>query len=268
MCAGPTTLAALRQAIGRIERGPLVEMAAAGAPVPLGDARVDALLGGGLVRGALHEVFSRTPADAATATAFAAGLTQRLSGERTVLWIGQDFVAIEGGDLSGNGLAALGLAPERLLFVRTPDAEAALKAAGEGLACAALGAVVIEPWGAPKLLDLSATRRLALAAAKAEVPALLLRVAAAPEPSAAETRWVVAAAPSPPGEAFGRPVFAAELVRNRRGATGAWIMEWNADERLFREPRPLGRPAHPRAAPAAAFDRPGAAEGLARRAAG
>jgi protein ImuA len=56
----------------------------------------------------------------------------------------------------------------------------------EGLKCAALSAVVGEIWGNPKALDFTATRRLAVAAERGGVPALLLLFGAAPNLSGAQ----------------------------------------------------------------------------------
>ena len=74
------------------------------------------------------------------------------------------------------------------------DAADALRAANDALSCAALGAVVIEIPGRPKILDLMASRRLTLACAQKTVTAFLLRFNAEPEASTAETRWLVRAA--------------------------------------------------------------------------
>ncbi|WP_204272997.1 hypothetical protein, partial [Enterobacter hormaechei] len=68
-------------------------------------------------------------------------------------------------------------------------------------ACDALGAVVLEVWGEARQLDLVASRKLTLAAQASGVTALMLRIAATPIPSTAETRWIVRAAHSPPGNA-------------------------------------------------------------------
>jgi protein ImuA len=135
--------------------------------------------------------------------------------------------------------------------VRAADADAALRTAADALACDALGAVVLEVWGEARQLDLVASRKLTLAAQASGVSALLLRVAATPQPSTAETRWIVRAAHSPPASplmpaahsmpaapwiGWGAPVFDAQLVRNRHGPVGRWIMEWKCDECLFSEP--------------------------------
>ena len=241
------TLSALRGAIARLETQPLVRSDAA---VPLGHAPADAALQGGIKGGALHEVFAPRERDSSAALGFAAGLTLRVAGSRPVFWIRQDFAALAGGEVFVPGLADLGLDPDRVLLMRTPDATGALRAALEALSCAALGAVVIELRGEAKSIDLVASRRLTLTAAQSGVTALLLRAAAEIRPSTAETRWAVSPASSSPSDDWGMPVFNSHLVRNRRGPTGRWLMEWNADDRVFREPphsravsaKPLRRP--------------------------
>ena len=206
--------------------------------VALGHAEADATLCGGLARAAVHEVFAEGHQGAA-ATGFIAGLAGRVTSRRPLVWVRQDFSEIESGALSMSGLAELGLDPRLLVTVRAADADAALRTAADALACDALGAVVLEVWGEPRQLDLVASRKLTLAAQASGVTALLLRLAATPQPSTAETRWIVRAAHSPPAapwHAWGAPMFDAELVRNRHGPVGRWIMEWKCDECLFSEP--------------------------------
>jgi protein ImuA len=175
----------------------------------------------------------------------------------------QDFSEIESGALSPSGLCELGLDPRLLVTVRAPDTDAALRTAADALACDALGAVVLEVWGQARQLDLVASRKLTLAAAASGVTALLLRMAAEPRPSTAETRWIVRAAHSPPSApwtAWGAPVFDAQLVRNRHGPVGRWIMEWNCDECLFSEPA-----AYPQPVAATPAHRPHQAQAFAER---
>jgi protein ImuA len=204
--------------------------------VPLGHGGADELLGGGLPKGALHEVFAHESSHSGAATGFALGLALRLGGRRPLLWVRQDFSALEFGELHGAGLHELGLDPDSVILLRAVDAGLVLRAAAEGLTCAALGAVIAEIPAEPKILDLVASRRLAFAAGQKNVTAILVRLAAEPDASAAETRWVVRAARSLNDDGDGMPVFAAELTRNRHGRTGAWVMEWNSDDRIFREP--------------------------------
>jgi protein ImuA len=203
--------------------------------IPLGHAAADFCLRGGLERGVLHEIFAR-PGHEAAATGFAAGLAARAASYKRLLWIRQDFSTLEFGELSATGFVEFGIDPGRLLLLCVADAAEALRAANDALSCKALGAVVIEIPGRPKVLDLVASRRLTLASAQKAVTAFLLRFNAQPEASTAETRWLVRAAASPPQEDnWGHPVFEAGLVRNRHGRTGQWVMEWNCDDGLFKE---------------------------------
>ena len=252
------TLARLRGSIGRIEAHG--GDAQALNKTALGHADADAALQGGLALAAVHEVFAEGHQSGA-ATGFIAGLAARLTPRRPLVWVRQDFSELESGALSMSGFRELGLDPRLLVTVRAADAEAALRAAADALACDALGGVVLEVWGAARQLDLVASRKLTLAAQASGVTALLLRVAATPQPSTAETRWIVRAAHSPPsapsmpavlGSAWGAPVFDVELVRNRHGPVGRWIMEWKCDECLFSEParEPAAYPQPVAAAPA------------------
>ena len=205
------------------------------ARVPLGCGSVDMSLKGGIQRGALHEIFAGTGHEAA-ATGFALALALRMCGRKHLLWIRQDFSALEYGELAAPGLLELGADPSRVLILRVAHVADALRAASDALSSAALGAVLIETSGEPKILDLVTSRRLTLASAQRGVTAFLLRFGADLEASAAETRWLVRAARSSVrDENWGNPVFATDLVRNRHGGTGHWVMEWNCDDNLFCE---------------------------------
>src|SRR5882724_76050 len=202
--ARTSTLAHLRGSIERIETS---GDALAHHKAALGHAGADATLQGGLALAAVHEVFSEGHQSAA-ATGFIAGLAGRLTPRRPLVWVRQDFSEIESGALSMSGLCELGLDPRLVVTVRATDTDAALRTAADALACDALGAVVLEVWGETRQLDLVASRKLTLAAAASGVTALLLRMAAEPRPSTAETRWIVRAAHSPPAAAaWGAPQF-------------------------------------------------------------
>ena len=204
--------------------------------VPLGHGAADLCLKGGRRRGALHEVFAAAGHEAA-ATGFTAGLAARVAAGKHLLWIRQDFSALEFGEISAAGLLEFGLDPARMLVLHIAAAADGLRAATDALSCAVLGAAVIEIAGRPKILDLAASRRLTLACAKKDVTAFLLRFGAKPDASAAETRWLVRAAPSPAQEEnWGHPVFEVGLIRNRYGRTGHWVMEWSCDHGLFQNP--------------------------------
>src|ERR1700719_3537160 len=252
-------LATLRGSIERIEAH---GDACTPGKIALGHADADATLQGGLARGAMHEVFTDAGRQSATATGFVAGLAGRVAVRRPLVWIRQDFTEIESGAVSMSGLAEFGLDPRLLVTVRAADVEVALRTAADALACDAVGVVVLEVWGEARQLDLVASRKLTLAAQASGVTGLVLRMAAEPLPSTAETRWIVRAAHSPPsaqpGSAWGAPVFDAQLIRNRHGPVGRWIMEWKCDECLFAKPaadsQPVAAtPAHrPHQAPALA----------------
>lgn len=190
---------------------------AAGQGVALGLPLLDRHLPwGGLPRGALHEVLG----DAGPATLFAVALAARLAGsEGDILWCARNG-ALDAGLPCPAGLAAIGLDPARLVLVTARSDADALWAMEEGLRSRAVAAVIGEVVEA----SLTATRRLALAA-EANGAALLLRPDAGdPPPSAAATRWRIAAAPAVPDT--GLPRFRADLFRCRGAAPGAWLMGW------------------------------------------
>jgi protein ImuA len=246
--ARTNTLATLRGSIERIESH---GDAYTPGRVALGHADADATLQGGLAVGAMHEVFADAGRQSAAATGFVAGLAGRAAAQRPLVWVRQDFTEIESGALSMSGLAELGLDPRLLVTVCAADVDTALRTAADAFACDALGAVVLEVWGEARQLDLVASRKLTLAAQASGVTGLLLRVAAEPQPSTAETRWIVRAAHSPPAaplmpaapwNTWGAPMFDAQLVRNRHGPVGRWIMEWKCDECLFSKPAAYPQP--------------------------
>jgi protein ImuA len=244
MRAHTSTVAALRGSIERIEaHGETYSPRR----VALGHADADATLQGGLALGAMHEVFADAGRQSAAATGFVAGLAGRAAARRPLVWIRQDFTEIESGAVSMSGLAEFGLDPRLLVTVRAADVEVALRTAADALACDAVGVVVLEVWGEARQLDLVASRKLTLAAQASGVTGLLLRMAAEPQPSTAETRWIVRAAHSPPAAqapcgAWGAPLLDAQLVRNRHGPVGRWIMEWKCDECLFEKPAAYPQP--------------------------
>jgi protein ImuA len=255
-----STLASLRKNVARLEAG---EGAQDPQRVALGHDQADAMLQGGLTTGVLHEVFAAAGRQAAAATGFVFGLAGCISVRRPLVVIRQDFAERETGALSPGGLAELGLDPRLMVTVRAPDVETSLRTAADALACDALGAVVLELWGDTPKLDLVGSRKLTLAAQASGVTALVLRIAAEPTPSTAETRWIVRTAPSLPGpawSAWGAPRFDAELIRNRHGQTGRWIMEWTCDAHRFSQPAADSQPVA--AAPA---DRPHQAQAISQR---
>ena len=185
----------------------------------------NALPWGGLPTACLHEIAAGAAADGAAA-GFAAYLLARLGTaeggrQRPVLW------CAAGDGLYGPGLAAYGLDTRRLILVRGRRPADLLWAIEEGLRAGALAAVL----GEVEEADLTATRRLQLAAEAGRTTALLLRPASGkPAPSAAVTAWRIAAAPSAPaawGTGLGRERWRLELTRCRGGLPRQWLVEWN-----------------------------------------
>ena len=213
-------------------------------PVPLGHAGADAVLGGGLRPGALHEVFAQGWGGGG----FAVLLAMLATGGKPLFWVRPDYEALEFGPVSPSGLAELGGDPQNLVLVRTRNAADALSAAADILACPHVGALLLEIGGAPRCLDLVATRRLSFLAGESGASVILLRESAQEEPSAALTRWRVASAPSrADDDDWGNPVFDAVLTRHRLGGLGHFLMQWNPEHGRFDTPRPgavAAPPAH------------------------
>ena len=210
----------------------------------LGVERLDAILGGGLAQSRLHEVWPAQAADHASAAGFALMLALRASGEDgPIMWIAEEKGESKRGQLYAPGLAELGIDPARILFVNAPDEKALLRAAGDVVRSPAGGVAVIAPAGPAPALGLTASRRLTLFAERSGVTAILLRIADPQAPSAAVTRWRVAAAPSVALEADapGHPAFLVDLVRQRGGAPASgWRLEWDRDRARFAPlPQPL-----------------------------
>jgi protein ImuA len=206
---------------------------------------IDAALGGGLACGALHEVAAAAPIHLAAASGFAMALATLAGGTRgQVLWVATDFAAREGGGPYGPGLDLFGLLTARLLMLRVPRPVDVLWAMEEALRCRALAAAVAELTGdgADAEAELTATRRLALAAREGCGLGLLLRHRATAEPSAAATRWTIAAAPSEPDayDGLGPVRFDLTLCKNRRGPSGRWFVTWDHHVRVFHAAVPVG----------------------------
>jgi len=228
-------LAALRARVARLEgvgRGARHE----DGPVPVCDGLP--LPGGGLSRAAVHEVLATAPG---CGSAFCAVLLARAGG--TVLWI-----ASGGKDEPlawPPGLARCGLAPADLVLVRAERWPDALWAMEEALRCPAVtGALLAPAWEPDRQardggVDLTATRRLQLAAKAGGALGLLLRSDTAGErghlgPSAAATRWRIAPLPATASADQGAdvPRWRLELLRARGGVPGGpWAVAWHEAER-------------------------------------
>jgi protein ImuA len=204
-----------------------------------GVAELDQAIGGGFAFGRVHEVFAASTADVGASAGFALAVAfGGAAQEKPIVWLRTERAARGAGAVQAAGFADFGGAPGACLFVLTDGTKALLRAAVDSLQCGGLGAVVVEGWGRMPELDLTASRRLLLAAKQSGVPLLLLRVDAVPVTSAAETRWEVSAAPSQAlaANAPGYPCFDVKLLRCRsRPAGQSWRLEWDRDRNLFRD---------------------------------
>lgn len=195
-----------------------------------GHAAIDRALGGGLLRGRVHELLTGED-EGGVSAGFAGILAQRFPG--ATLWLREAAVERQSGALHAPGLAHLGLDPGKLIVGRLPDAMGAFRAAVDALRCPTLGAVIVEVKGDPRSLDLTASRRMSLAAETSGVTALLIKAGGLALPSAAQTRWRVSAAPSLPlaANAPGNPAWDIELLRQRsRAGGGRWRVEWDREQ--------------------------------------
>lgn len=185
--------------------------------------RVDALSGAfpNGVPASLHILEADRPRDGTAACALALCLASALAPQRTLAFVSQGLVATEAGTPYGPGLRAHGHDPARFLFVEARRPADALWALEECLRSRSVGAVVGELHDR-RALDLTATRRLALRAERAEVPALLVSHLPLSEAAlAARSRWRVSSAPSGATSAdpslLGQPSFDVSIFKNRDG---------------------------------------------------
>lgn len=226
----PDRLCRLRETMENIQR---FQFDKEKAPLALGSAP-DAMLGGGLLFGALHETAPVRPLDFGAACGFTlalATLAARRGGE--TLFIQTDYARLEGGAIYGPGLDLFGLPSRRLLVLRARRAVDALFAMEEALKCRAVASVIAEL--PDDSADLTATRRLSIAARDHRGLGLLLRHRSSAMPSAAMTRWSIASEAGPRDEfgGIGITSFLLTLVKNRRGPCGRLSMAWNHHERVF-----------------------------------
>lgn len=247
-------IADLKARIAACETGGRHEAAQTGA-ISLGNEALDAgLPGGGLKRGALHEVSAGEYRDMGAATGFLAALAVRCQqaghaapGEAPLLWCQLASPPFDMGPLYAPGLAGFGLDPARLILASPAKPVDLLWVIEEALRAGAFCGVVGEIDGRSSVLDLTATRRLQLAAEETGTPVLLLtghRQEGEGGTSAATTRWTVGPAPGhvAPEQDFsnagfpglvGSPCWHVRLRKARGGAPASWVLRWQAAEAAF-----------------------------------
>ena len=231
----PATLCRLRQAVAKIE-GQGTDLGIGARALVFGVRAIDDVLQGGLAPASLHEVVPATMQDFGAAVGFAFALAARAAGDgRTTLWIQTDFAAVESGNIYGLGCDLFGLPARQLLLLKVARPRDVLWAMEEALKCRALASVIAELPHDGAIADLTATRRLTLAARAGGGFGFLLRHRPSSLTSSAETRWEIAAAPSRPDRfgGLGRTAFVLSLTKNRRGPAGCWPVAWDHHECVF-----------------------------------
>lgn len=236
MIAGaPAALCRLRQAVAKIE-GQETSFSVDAPVLAFGVRSIDAALRGGLAPASLHEVAPAASRDFGSAVGFVLALAACAAHNgRDTLWIQTDFTAVESGSIYGPGCDLFGLPIRQLLTLKVPRPLDALWAMEEALKCRALASVIAELPNDGSIADLTATRRLALAAREGGGFGFLFRHRPSPLTSSAETRWQVAAALSHPNQfgGLGRTAFDLSLTKSCRGPTGRWPVAWDHHERVF-----------------------------------
>lgn len=201
----------------------------------------DGWLRRGLARGQLHDIYAQQADEGASGAGF--GIATAIAARALPLfWLRTEGAERAQGRLHASGLVDIGLPPDSLVLGVVADEAALLRAAADAARCPGLGTLLVESHGPAPGFDLTATRRLMLAAEGSGVTVLSLRVGAAPTPSAAASRWGIAAAPSRPlGEEPGErgvpgfPAFEVECLRLRGGPAGTrWRVEWDRNAKSFR----------------------------------
>ncbi len=171
----------------------------------------------------LSELFAASPRDGG----WAGFLLAQVGTEKPLLWVQERMAILESGRVHPPGLPS-----QNLIHVEARDARDALWAMEEGVRCSALSCVIGEIWGNPKVLDFTATRRLAVASERSGVPCWLVRLGGHANLSGARMRWRVASAPSLlnslDAKAPGLPAWDAELFRARGSPPGRWSIAHEA----------------------------------------
>jgi protein ImuA len=205
---------------------------------------INACLRGGLALGALHEIAAADFRAIPGAWGFLLALVARVERKGILVW-----PLVPGGAFGipyAPGLKSFGLDPRDFLIVRCRRERDAAWTMEEALRIGA-GAVV----GArTRDMDLTASRRLQLAAQRSGTPIFLLRAYDDRQPSAAVSRWRVAAMPGARNRfgLFGEPRWRVALDYAKGGRCGEWVVEWNHAAHRLRLPAVLADRAQRRAA--------------------
>lgn len=180
--------------------------------------------------GCIHEFLVEGRDQEAASQGFLAGLMSKMPENGGIVWITKRKTVFP------PGLVTFGLKPDRICFLDLSREKDALWAAEEALRCKPVTAVVAEIAN----IDLTASRRLQLAAEHSGAPCFLMRHnPKSLGATASVTRWRIKPLPStaPDGlPGIGFPAFDVELMKVRGGRPGQWQLEWRGN--AFHDVRP------------------------------
>ncbi len=174
-------------------------------------------------RGAVHELISLKPEDAASTNGFISVVLSKLMQQNGYcIWISPQR------KIFPPALKAFGIDPERILFVDAKKTKDALWSVEEALKCNAISAVV----GEISELGFDESRRLQLAVEKSKVTGFIHRYQPkkAMNAVACVSRWKIKPLASEingdlPGVGF--PKWEVELLKVRNGMPAKWIVQYS-----------------------------------------
>ena len=169
---------------------------------------------GGLPAGCIHEVKG---ASLAIALAFYSSMSARVAGEQgNIVYIAPDR------SLHPLGLLPYGMKLDQFLFVSVRRSQDLSWAVLEALRCSQVSAVMAVLDG----IDLTASRRLQLAAESSGATGFLVGHGTSTSIAAPITRWRVSSKIGKPGQRFDEPAWTLDLLYCRGGRPGNWTVEW------------------------------------------
>lgn len=192
-------------------------------------AGLDTLAGAAAASPGLHEIRPESYRDGPAAMGFLCALAAMAARGRVgaTIWIAQARGGLDFGRPYGPGLSRIGIDPRRVLLIDAPDDVSALWAAEEAAKAGGAAAILGQVLGP---IDLTAARRVHLAAAQRGVFAGLARPHQVPGLGPALTRWIASGA-SGAGRALSQwtvPRWRVGLDRRRDGPpVPAEILEWD-----------------------------------------
>jgi protein ImuA len=219
--------------------------------------------------GLLHEVWSDGTGSGAGAFGFALGQARALLGinRPAILFLQLAREARQTGLPYGPGLYHFGLDPETLIIGRVRNAGELLWATEEAAGCRAVAAIIVDSIHPGKILDFTASRRLAMRAQRHDSSIFLLRYGHGREASASHFRWHVAPALSEPGYFDARTpgiprwqicLEKGQGVLGNRLGRSRWISSWTENGFVIEQPEKTGKAEKTRAGAALSGPAPAA----------